>query len=153
MNRKEQANLEQNLYITGLFLPCIGALIWVLQGIFPPWVHGFFSMPCIFHSLTGYYCPGCGGTRAAICLLQGKIGASFLYHPIVPYCAALYLWFMATHTLSHITSHKVREGMHYQNGYLWGALGIVVSNLAVKNIALTAFGIDFLNMLDSIYFN
>jgi hypothetical protein len=32
-------------------------------------------------------------------------------------------------------------------------LGIVVSNLAVKNIALTAFGIDFLNMLDSIYFN
>ena len=22
------------------------------------------SFPCLFHLATGYYCPGCGGTRA-----------------------------------------------------------------------------------------
>lgn len=36
-----------------------------------------FSLPCIFLELTGYYCPGCGGTRACAALFQGKIVKSF----------------------------------------------------------------------------
>lgn len=29
--------------------------------------------PCIFHSVTGLYCPGCGSTRAMHALLHGNI--------------------------------------------------------------------------------
>lgn len=32
-----------------------------------------FGPPCLFHELTHLYCPGCGGTRAAILLLRGDI--------------------------------------------------------------------------------
>jgi len=31
---------------------------------------------CMFHKLTGLYCPGCGATRALSALLHGDIGAS-----------------------------------------------------------------------------
>lgn len=41
--------------------------------------------PCLFHSLTGLYCPGCGGTRAVRSLLKGDLRMSFQYHPLVLY--------------------------------------------------------------------
>lgn len=53
-------------------------LIWILR-------EG--RIPCLFHELTGFYCPGCGGTRAVLALLAGHPVLSFLYHPLVPYCA------------------------------------------------------------------
>lgn len=39
--------------------------------------------PCPFRSLTGWYCPGCGSTRALHHLLHGKIGAAFGYNPLM----------------------------------------------------------------------
>ena len=33
--------------------------------------------PCTFHSLTGLYCPGCGGTRCAKSLLRGDLAGAF----------------------------------------------------------------------------
>ena len=49
---------------------------------------------CDFFSKTGLYCPGCGGTRAVKSLLRGDWVRSFLYHPFVPYCAIMYVFFM-----------------------------------------------------------
>jgi len=39
--------------------------------------------PCGFQRLTGYHCPGCGGTRAVHALLHGRFGESFYYNPLV----------------------------------------------------------------------
>lgn len=36
---------------------------------------------CFIHKMTGFYCPGCGGTRAAIYLLRGKVWTAFKYNP------------------------------------------------------------------------
>ena len=38
---------------------------------FNPSTHGFYPV-CLFHKLTGWNCPGCGGTRAAYALLHGQ---------------------------------------------------------------------------------
>ncbi len=45
----------------------------------------FDNTSCFFHELTGLYCPGCGGTRAFIALMEGDLARSFFYHPIVLY--------------------------------------------------------------------
>ena len=39
---------------------------------FDPAKHGFYPI-CLFHSLTGLNCPGCGATRAAHQLLHGHL--------------------------------------------------------------------------------
>ena len=39
---------------------------------FNPSTNGFYPV-CGFHELTGLYCPGCGGTRAAYELLHGNL--------------------------------------------------------------------------------
>jgi hypothetical protein len=40
--------------------------------LFDPAKHGFYPI-CLFHSLTGLNCPGCGATRAAYQLLHGHL--------------------------------------------------------------------------------
>ena len=49
---------------------------------------------CAFFERTGVYCPGCGGTRAVICLIRGDVIRSFMFHPFVLYFAFTYTIFM-----------------------------------------------------------
>lgn len=44
---------------------------------------------CFILKNYGFYCPGCGGTRAVKALLHGNILESLRYHPIVVYVVAL----------------------------------------------------------------
>ena len=41
-----------------------------------------FSSECGFRLRHGLYCPGCGGTRALIALLEGDLLQSLRYNPI-----------------------------------------------------------------------
>jgi hypothetical protein len=36
-----------------------------------------FGISCPIHSLTGFFCPGCGGTRAVKALINGDISLAF----------------------------------------------------------------------------
>lgn len=38
--------------------------------------------PCVFHSITGLYCPGCGMTRAIHALLNGEILKAVNFNPL-----------------------------------------------------------------------
>ena len=40
------------------------------------------NIPCFVHLTTGYWCPGCGGTRSMIELSKGHIIRSIHYNPI-----------------------------------------------------------------------
>ena len=46
---------------------------------------------CLFHELTGLYCPGCGSGRAALALLHGRVGEAFGHNALamlfLPPCA------------------------------------------------------------------
>lgn len=96
--------------------------------------------PCAFHFLTGFYCPGCGGTRAVTTLLQGKVMQSLYYHPLVVYTAVIGGWFMISHTIELLSKKKWCIGMHYRNIYLWIALAIIGIHCVVKNVVLGMSG-------------
>lgn len=49
---------------------------------FNPMEHGFYPR-CMFHTVTGLQCPGCGGLRATHQLLHGNIRAAFALNPFL----------------------------------------------------------------------
>lgn len=105
----------------------------------------FFHMPCIFHALTGLYCPGCGGTRAVKYLLQGQIGMSIRYHPIVVYAAVVGMIELVTWLMSRMfRCPGLFLGHLEQLAYL--GLVIVAGNWIVKNVCLVIWGMDLLSI-------
>ncbi len=105
-----------------------------------------FGMPCLFRTITGLYCPGCGGTRALIALLHGNLILSFFYHPLVLYVAVLAVIYL----VSCVVSFAAKEpGFRFNPGsaYLVTALVIIIINFLVKNYFLIFRGIDILEML------
>lgn len=99
--------------------------------------------PCLFHLLTGFYCPGCGGTRAMFALVKGKLLTSLVYHPFVPYSVVIGGWFLISQTIERVSKGRVSIGMKYRDIYLWIALALVLINFVVKNVLVYA-GIDIL---------
>ena len=70
-------NQKKNIYAAGWILLLVGIILLAIKRIFPA---DFALPPCVFHKWTGYYCPGCGGTRAVKALLRGDVIGSFFYH-------------------------------------------------------------------------
>ena len=52
--------------------------------------------PCIFQTLTGYWCAGCGITRALHALVHGDIAHAFAMNPLamllLPFAALAWAW-------------------------------------------------------------
>ena len=103
------------------------------------------SVPCLFHLLTGAYCPGCGGTRAFKSLLRGRFLLSALYHPLVPYAAiaapSLFLWYVYCRKKKKPFRQTCWKAALFVGAVLLGA------NFLVKNYLLFR-GIDLPAILD-----
>ena len=100
-------------------------------------------MPCLFHLLTGLYCPGCGGTRAAVYLLHGQVVKSFVYHPLVLYTVLV----VAAEAVTALAAKKLKKPKLYlgqETTFLYIGAGIILVNWIAKNVLLVGFGIDLL---------
>ena len=42
-----------------------------------------FYIPCFFHSITGFQCPGCGSTRMLAALMRLDFAAAYSYNPFL----------------------------------------------------------------------
>ena len=139
MSKKE----EKSLYILGwMLLGAAAVLAGVTKGF--PMQMKIFSLPCIFWELTGYYCPGCGGTRACAALFRGEIVRSFLCHPVVVSTAVVFAWYMISHTIEYLTRGRLAVGMRYRDLYLYLAAAIILIQWVVRNLLKLVWGIDIL---------
>ena len=98
---------------------------------------------CLFHTVTGLYCPGCGGTRAVRTLLKGDYRMSVQYHPLVLYTVFVFfieiLLRMISKKRKHPFDHRKRERILVLIG-----TAIVLVNWIFKNYMLVVKGIDLL---------
>ncbi len=140
---KNHSKEETALFYIGWALVFVAGICLLIYRAMPlPYTK--LMMPCIFHSVTGFYCPGCGGTRAVSALLHGRIAASFVCHPLVPCAAITAGWFLISQSIERLSRHRVKIGMKYRDVYIWAALGIVILNFIVKNLLLIIWGVDLL---------
>ncbi len=137
--RKERS-LEDNLF----YLGCVFLGMSIVAGVlFYSVLLPHISMPpCVMYKYLGLYCPGCGGTRALISLLHGRILRSLWYHPLVPYSAVLYGTFMISHGAARITRYRYFRGLRFHNWYLYGAIVVLGANWLLRNILLLCLGIS-----------
>ena len=136
--------IDKYFYITGWIILTIVAAVAVYFKIFGTAI--LEKAPkCTLHAVTGYYCPGCGGTRAVFALFRGDIIRSFKFHPFVPYTALVGGWFMISQTLQRITRGRLHIGMHFRAIYMWIAIALILVNCLVKNAFILIYGIHLLD--------
>lgn len=133
-----QSEMEWNDEVMYRMMLILSAVVLLAAAVlyFTPGLKSIFlNHPCVMRSLTGCYCPGCGGSRAFLFLLHGQIGKSFYYNPAVSYVMIFAFLYMITHTVKHLTKGKIR-GIHYRNSYCYVALILFVLNWIWKNYML-----------------
>lgn len=121
----------------GIFLAVIAVaiLFFVLdpnkQEIFPR---------CLFHSLTGGYCPGCGSQRALHCLLHfdiaGVVSYNFLFLP-----AGMLIFYHYVHPLLNSAFGWKLPNLLYLKNTPWVILGIVIAFWIARNLPWYPFSV------------
>lgn len=111
------------------------------------WIFGdswmVYVPDCVFETVTGLYCPGCGGTRSLIALVQGHPVRSFLLHPAVIYAAAVYAVFMIRmFMLKHYGIGSKKDGRVLV--FIYIGIGLILLQWAVKLVLLIRYDIHTL---------
>lgn len=132
-SEKKYRTIEDQFYTIGLIAAAAAVFLY-------PMLRRVRLPPCWFQLISGYYCPGCGGTRAVRALLHGRLLQSAWYHPFVPYAAFLYLYFMITQSVQRLSQGKLRVGMRYRNRLVWIAVALIIGNFIVKNLLHYFYG-------------
>lgn len=133
--REEQT--EHTLYLLGWIFIALFTIGLLVVRCFPEAVR-YITLPCIFNKLTGYYCPGCGGTRAVKFFLTGHWIKSVIYHPVVPYIGIVGGTYMITHTISNIMGGRIK-GIQFRIGYVYAMAGIIAIQFVIKNLMIYFF--------------
>lgn len=101
-----------------------------------------FLKECSFHAKYQLYCPGCGGTRAAIALLQGDILESLRYNPITLLLIIDVVLMTIIDLVKKLSNGKYvfsRIRLIYNVAFL---IFIVIYSV-LRNYLLVAYGIDW----------
>ena len=107
------------------------------------------NFPCLFHLVTGYYCPGCGGTRAIASLLHGQLFRSFLYHPVILYTAFLLLRSLVFSILEFAKSGRfswTRSGKLKKYDNFWLNF-LTMAHFLILNALKAFFDLDLLEQI------
>ena len=97
--------------------------------------------PCIFKLVTGFDCPGCGGSHALWAALNGHFIKSFLYHPAVMTSALLAVYCVITSLIKKKSTLKV--------GHIYAVLIITLIHWIIKAIFHIA-GSDYTALIDAL---
>jgi len=94
----------------------------------------WFLPKCMFHELTGMYCPGCGMTRATHHLLHGHILTALHCNAIftlaLPCVVAYGIWRW---------TGQPERALSWRPVYVWLLLGVVAVFGIVRNIPIHPF--------------
>ncbi|MEN8116401.1 MAG: DUF2752 domain-containing protein [Bacteroidota bacterium] len=121
----------------GLLFIIIG--IAVLFFVLDPEKHKIFPN-CLFHSLTGGYCPGCGSQRALHNLLHlnfaGVVRNNFLFLP-----AALFILYHYLHPVLNKTFKWKLPNLFYKKYTPWVVFVIVILFWILRNLTWYPFSV------------
>lgn len=126
-----QSSMQKRIFksLSILFLIIIISLIYYFLSI-----NFHFYIPCIFHKITGLYCPGCGITRCLFSLLCGNIKQAFFYNMLVCLFFPVFLFYAGYKLYIYIMGRKDNLFIHIPKWVLYFSLLITILFGILRNI-------------------
>ena len=72
----------------------------------------FYGSGCSISSVTGFPCPGCGSSRAAVLLFQGRLKEALLMHPLIILSLLIVFFVLGTELFKFI---RRKQGKAWRN--------------------------------------
>lgn len=98
------------------------------------------GFPCSFRLVSGYYCPGCGGTHAVCALAAGDLITCAKEHAFVLYATFGILIFLLWNTFSTVYNKIAGSAkipvMHFYTAYIYVGIAIIFIQWIIKNALL-----------------
>jgi hypothetical protein len=94
---------------------------------------------CVMKLLTGFDCPGCGGTRAAWFLLHGDIAAGARHHLPLVFATPFLIYMYVAWALNVVMKREVLPMLRLSNTVLAGFLGAWIVFSIVRNLPWAPF--------------
>ena len=97
------------------------------------------GIPCMFHQITGFYCSGCGASRALRSILHFDFYQALRYNAIFTVCLPLFAVYFTSLSVSYIRFGKDRisEKISMKIIYIFVAAALVYGIL--RNIPALSF--------------
>lgn len=131
--------IQQNRNIRIALVLCAGAV--AVVGAVYLYFHNPYSypLPCIFYSVTGLYCPGCGAGRACYSILHLEFEDAFCYNPLM----TILLPLIGLYIMARVFDWMVTGGNHIDRKIsvrlLAWILGITLLFGILRNIPVYPF--------------
>ena len=83
------------------------------------------GIPCIFRSITGLQCPGCGVSRMCICLMRLDFPGAWQANPMLLILSPLGLYLGVISCVRYVRfgSTRLRK---WENGMVYGMIGLLL---------------------------
>ena len=114
-------------------LACAGALYLYFMG------PGNIPLICVFHEVTGLYCPGCGAGRACYSILHGQFLEAICYNPLMTVLLPLIGLYIAARMVDWVVTGGNHIDRKINVKFLTWVLVIVVVYGVLRNIPVFPF--------------
>jgi len=100
-----------------------------------------FFIPCPFHYITGFFCPGCGSQRAVHLLLHGDMVGAFRFNPLMVLTLPVLIYGMTITIANWIFETKYRLMLFYSNLFIYGYFGLAILYWILRNLPIYPFNL------------
>jgi len=117
----------------------IAVVVLSLLYFFYPASKNSFHPSCIFRTITGLNCPGCGSQRAISSILKGDIPQAAAYNILLLISLPFIIYSAVVAIINAFTAKQVQQTLFYKNWFIKTVFIVVVLFWILRNIPIYPF--------------